>query len=162
MSIAVAFDQGTKWLAELWLTPGEPVPILPGYFDLELTHNPGAFFSLGADLDPSIRRPLFLLLTIVAIALLLRLYFRARSATTRLRVSLLFFVAGATGNFVDRALAGVVVDFMHVHFEERWHWATFNFADTFISAGLVLLLVDLVRPSRPVANEAVDERRPID
>jgi lipoprotein signal peptidase len=45
-----------------------------------------------------------------------------------------------------------------VHFEERWHWATFNFADTFISAGLVLLFVDLVRPAR----RTVDERRSID
>jgi signal peptidase II len=155
---AVALDQATKWCAERWLTPGEPVPVVPGFIDLVLSYNAGAFYSLGADLDESLRRPLFLVLTLLAIALLLRLYFRGRDATERLRLSLLFFVAGAVGNLADRAIHGEVVDFIHVHLRDHWRWATFNVADVFISAGLVLLLADLLGRKKP----AVDERRRID
>jgi signal peptidase II len=55
---------------------------------------------------------------------------------------------GAIGNAIDRMRSGEVVDFLHVHAGEAFHWATFNVADVYITVGVVLLLWDALRRPR--------------
>jgi signal peptidase II len=53
------------------------------------------------------------------------------------------------GNLIDRARYGYVIDFLDVYYQD-WHWPAFNIADSAITAGVVILLLDSLRPRRPV------------
>jgi signal peptidase II len=57
-------------------------------------------------------------------------------------------LGGALGNLIDRILYGYVIDFLDVYYGE-WHWPTFNVADSSITLGVILLLLDSFKPSRP-------------
>jgi signal peptidase II len=63
-----------------------------------------------------------------------------------LRIGLGLLWAGGAGNLCDRLRRGEVIDFMHLHVREVFHWATFNLADVYLTVGLALLIVDLLRP----------------
>lgn len=145
---AVLLDQITKQIADASLPTRGIVTVVDGFFVLDYSRNPGAFFSLGADMDPGFRRVFFVLATLLAIALVVHLYRRAADEQRTLRWALLFLLAGAFGNLIDRALYGEVIDFLHLHYRDVFNWATFNVADVYISVGLVLLLLDAFRPAR--------------
>ncbi len=151
----VALDQSTKQLAEAHLRGHGLVPVIEGIFELRYARNPGAFFSLGADLTPSIRRAFFVVASTAASALILRLFAKADATQRAYRVALALLLAGALGNLVDRVLWGEVIDFAHLHYRDVFDWATFNVADAFIVGGLGLLVLDLFR-----RNGHADERAP--
>jgi len=65
------------------------------------------------------------------------------------RYSLMLILAGATGNLIDRAVAGAVVDFIDVYWGQ-WHFWAFNIADSAITIGAVLLILDMLRAGRHV------------
>ncbi len=155
--LGVVIDQVAKHIANAHLMLGRPVPVIHGFFELRYSRNPGAFFSLGAGLDPTFRRVFFVVATLGAVALIAHLYRRSRPAQRALRWGLALLLAGAFGNLVDRALYGQVTDFLHLHFREVFHWATFNVADIYICSGLILLVADMLRPA-PVPAPAPDER----
>jgi signal peptidase II len=56
-------------------------------------------------------------------------------------VALALILGGAIGNVIDRLMQGYVVDFIHWYYQ-NWHWPTFNIADSAITVGAVLLVVD--------------------
>jgi signal peptidase II len=56
-------------------------------------------------------------------------------------------LGGAVGNLCDRLTLGYVIDFIDVYYQ-GWHWPAFNVADSAISIGAALLLVDALKPSR--------------
>jgi signal peptidase II len=145
VAAGVGLDQATKYLAHAHLRGHGVKELVPGVLDLFYVRNPGAFRSLGAELDPDLRRVLFIGASLGASALILRLYATAEGL---LRWGLVCLLAGALGNLIDRALYGEVIDFLHV----SW-WATFNIADVWITAGLGILVVDLVR-GRAVLRES--------
>jgi signal peptidase II len=146
--VGVALDQIGKQLAEAFLRGRGLVSVVDGFFDLRYARNPGAFFSLGADLAPPLRRTVFVVASIAAVALIVRLYAQAERAQVALRWALMLLLAGALGNLVDRVVHGEVIDFVHLYWRGVFDWATFNVADALIVAGLALLVVDLFR-SRP-------------
>ena len=75
--------------------------------------------------------------------LMLKLYKDTPHKQGVLRWALVLLLTGAVGNLIDRVLYGEVIDFLHLHFKDVFHWATFNVADMCISAGLCLLIADL-------------------
>jgi signal peptidase II len=154
----VILDQVTKHLADAQLRGRGLVTVIDGFFELRYARNPGAFFSLGADLSPDLRRVVFVLASAAASALILRLYVRARDDQRALRWALILLLAGAIGNLIDRAVQGEVIDFAHLYWRGVLDWATFNVADVFITFGLILLLVDILWPRR--APSAPLERSP--
>ena len=141
----MALDQIAKQLAEAHLRGRGLVPVVEGFFELRYARNPGAFFSLGAELSPPIRRGLFVVASAAASALILRLYAKSEPAQRILRVALMLLLAGALGNLVDRVLWGEVIDFAHFHFRDVFDWATFNVADVLLLVGVVLLFFYLRR-----------------
>jgi signal peptidase II len=50
-------------------------------------------------------------------------------------------IGGAMGNVIDRIRYGYVIDFIDIYYQ-NWHWPAFNIADSAISIGVVLLLID--------------------
>jgi signal peptidase II len=139
----VVLDQFSKFLAVDRLTPAyTPHEVLGEWFRLTLVFNKGAAF--GLTLGPW-SRWIFIALTIVAVAVMWRLY-RTSPPGAHWRVrALLLVTAGALGNFIDRVASGRgVVDFFDLGVGVH-RWPTFNIADIAVSTGAVLLAIVLWR-----------------
>ena len=137
--VVLILDQCTKLLADAMLTLHQPVVLLP-FLALRKVYNYGAAFSFLGDAS-GWQRWFFIILALVVMAILVAWLYRLPSDNTRARVALVLILGGAAGNVIDRLLYGYVIDFIDV-FYGSWHWPTFNIADSAISVGAFLLLVD--------------------
>jgi len=148
----VVLDQWTKWLVEVHLPRGVAEPIIPGFLNLVHVRNTGVAFGLFASEGGSTRWGLTLL-GLAAVAAVV-LYFRFTSARDRLLLTALALVAGgAVGNMLDRVMAGSVTDFIDV-FVGAHHWPSFNVADSAISIGITLMVLDTFRRRDPEPAES--------
>jgi signal peptidase II len=157
-AIGAALDQVTKLWATKSLRPIGSTTVVDGYVDLEYSLNPGAAWSLLADLPAGGRRIFFVVATIGASILIVNLYRKASPENRPLRWALALLLAGAVGNLVDRVRQGQVIDFVVLHWKEDFRWATFNVADVWITFGLVLLVWDMIvrREEKKVAAPEAD------
>jgi signal peptidase II len=134
----VLADQLTKWLMLARFAPGERLE-LTGFFNLVLVFNKGAAFSFLAAAQ-GWQTPLlaaFALGAAVVVSVLI-----VRSPERRLLCAgLALILGGALGNLVDRLRFGHVVDFLDLH-AAGWHWPAFNVADSAITIGAALLILD--------------------
>lgn len=150
--VIVVADQVTKLWVDADMRLYQSIPVIDGFFSLTYVRNTGAAFSLLADLPEGIRVPFFVgvaLLGIAAVAWFVRMTPPSETSTL---VACAFVLGGAIGNAIDRIAYGSVIDFLDVYVGE-WHWPAFNVADSFISIGVVLLLVSGFF-SPPPENEA--------
>ncbi len=137
-------------LAKAWITHHfalfERVHVLP-VLDIILTYNTGAAFSFLAQAS-GWQRWVFVLLALVVSTVLI-VWMRRLSARHHglLACGLSLIVGGALGNMIDRLLLGRVVDFVHVHWGLAY-FPAFNVADSAITVGAVVLLVDAWRETR--------------
>ncbi|MFO1433632.1 MAG: signal peptidase II [Candidatus Competibacteraceae bacterium] len=137
--LVIALDQVSKWLAEQVLLPGQPVPVL-SFFNLTLLYNTGAAFSFLAQAG-GWQHWFFLLLSLtISIALVIWLA-RLQRGQTLLAIALSLILGGAVGNLIDRIVHGHVIDFIQLYYQ-RWYWPAFNIADSAITVGAVLLVLD--------------------
>ncbi|HSB72423.1 MAG TPA: signal peptidase II [Candidatus Methylomirabilis sp.] len=136
-------DQATKQVIIRTLRLGEGFPIVPGYFDITFVLNPGAAFSFLATLSEHVRNPFFIAISITAIVLIVIYHSRFAHQHRLASLALSLILGGATGNLVDRLRYGVVVDFLDVHIHQ-YHWPVFNVADSAISVGVGLMLLEMV------------------
>lgn len=146
LGFGTVLDQVTKHWAELYVRPRGIVTLVPDLLDLRYVRNPGAFFSLGAELSAGPRRVLLCGASLLVLTLIVRGYLLAQADATRVRWGLAMLAAGAVGNLIDRVRSGEVVDFVHLHVGPVLRWATFNLADVAITFGLCLLAWDMLRP----------------
>jgi signal peptidase II len=149
--IMILLDQASKWLVLGALTPYQVVELMPNV-NLTLMFNRGAAFSLLADAG-GWQRWLFagfaLLVTLALAIWLLRL----ERGERLLALGLSLIIGGAIGNLIDRVVFGHVVDFIQVYlpfiplalFNP---WPSFNIADSAISIGVAVLLVETFRTER--------------
>ncbi|MBI1357165.1 MAG: signal peptidase II [Acidobacteria bacterium] len=114
--------------------------VIPGLFDLVHARNTGIAFSLFADSGHWMREWMLPALTAGAIVFVLVLFWRYDGGA-RGRLALALVLAGAAGNLYDRLLYGYVTDFLDVYVGS-WHWPAFNVADSCITVGALLLLLD--------------------
>ena len=143
--LTAALDQATKWVAEAWLVPYSPVPLVPS-LNLTLMYNEGAAFSFLAGAGGWQRWFFAGLAATVTVGLGVWLYrLQARERLTAIGIALV--MGGAVGNLIDRILTGRVVDFIDVYYGQ-WHWPAFNLADSAITLGVALLLADTLREGR--------------
>ncbi|HVB49101.1 MAG TPA: signal peptidase II [Burkholderiales bacterium] len=145
----VAADQLTKWLLQAALRPGERYPVT-GFFNLVLVFNRGAAFSLLAR-APGWQTPLFAAIAVAAIVVVSVLLLR--TPERRLYCAgLALILGGAIGNLIDRLHYGYVVDFLDLH-ALGWHWPAFNAADSAITVGAALLILDSFVHARRSSDE---------
>lgn len=141
----VVVDQLSKFAILRSLSFGERIAVVPGLFDLTLVYNRGAAFSFLAGAS-GWQRWFFTGLGIAAAIFIVWLL--ARHGSQRLfAFALSLILGGAIGNVIDRVVHGQVVDFLLVYWQ-RWHWPAFNVADSAITVGAVLLIVDEFRRVR--------------
>lgn len=136
--VIVAVDQLTKWLVLARFAPGERVE-LTGFLNLVLVFNKGAAFSFLAG-APGWQTPLLVAFALGAAAVVALLLLRSRERRL-FSAGLALILGGAVGNVIDRLRLGQVVDFVDLH-AAGWHWPAFNVADSAITVGAALLILD--------------------
>ena len=140
-ALVILLDWYTKQLASQYLELYRPHEVF-SWFNMTLAHNYGAAFSFLADAG-GWQRWFFVTLalgvSLVLLVWLIRL--PRREWVTGLGLGLI--LGGAIGNVADRIHLGYVVDFIDVHFK-GWHYPAFNIADSAITCGVVLLLLDVL------------------
>jgi signal peptidase II len=140
--LILVLDQFSKYLVARSFELHESLDLMPG-ISLTLVHNTGAAFSFLRDAG-GWQRWFFVTLGIAVITVVAVWLSRIeRDRHWLLPCSLSLVLGGATGNLVDRLLNGYVIDFMDVYYQQ-WHWPTFNVADSAISIGAVLLVIDAI------------------
>ena len=154
MGGVIGLDQLTKWLVARALDLHEYRPLLDGLLSLSHVRNRGAAFGILSDADLPYQALLFSALSLVAL-LAIAVYAYRLPAEARLpRTALALVLGGAVGNLVDRLRLGYVVDFIHVYWRQH-QWPDFNVADSAITVGVTLLILDILRsphPERPRAT----------
>jgi signal peptidase II len=144
-AVAVALvlaDRVTKLLVLESFAPGERVPVT-GFFNMVLVFNKGAAFSFLAGAS-GWQTPIFLAISSIASIVIAVLILR-NSGNRMLCAALGLILGGALGNLWDRLVWGHVVDFLDFH-AAGWHWPAFNVADSAITVGAALLILEsLVR-----------------
>ncbi len=140
----VALDLTTKAWARNALEPGTSVEVFP-FLDLTLSFNRGVAFGVFNSLGGMF----VVLITAVITAGFSVWFWREPRAITRL--ALAFVIGGASANLADRLQRGAVTDFLDLHLFGL-HWPAFNFADTAITCGVVLLLTDMLRTRKEIGS----------
>lgn len=137
--VVVALDQATKWAILGRFQHGERLNLVPGWFDFTLVYNTGAAFSFLAG-AAGWQRWFFTALALVASAVIV--FLLARHGGQKLfSTSLALIMGGAIGNLVDRIVHAKVVDFL-LFYRGDWYFPAFNIADSAITVGAVLLVLD--------------------
>jgi len=135
----IVLDQLVKWLVLGYFAARGPVQPVTGFFNLVLACNKGAAFSFLAD-APGWQTPLFSAFAIVA-AVVVGVLIVKNPGKRLFCAGLALVLGGALGNLIDRLRIGCVVDFLDFH-AAGWHWPAFNVADSAITVGAVLLILD--------------------
>ena len=141
--LIVAIDQGTKAMVRAALPLHDSVTVIPGFFDITHALNSGAAFGIlnGADFPFKT-----VIIAVIATAALIGVGVYAASLSHHqviARVGLAMIIGGAAGNLIDRVLTGSVVDFVDVYWGIHHFWA-FNVADSAISVGVTMLILDML------------------
>jgi signal peptidase II len=144
-------DRWTKRLASARIPLYSHIQIIPGFFRLTHTENPGAAFSLFADSPSHWRTIMLITFSIVAMVVVSFLLWKQRSAVTLTGIALSLILGGAVGNLWDRIARGRVVDFLLVYVKQ-YEWPVFNLADSAIVVGACLLILEILF-SRPKSSE---------
>ena len=131
--LCVGLDQVTKWAAQLGLGFYKKVIVLPHVLTFELVHNHGAAYGIFHG------QRVFLLLVSVVVIVGSIIWQQKIIQSQYSKYAVLFLLAGAIGNFIDRFVLGYVIDFINIHI-----LPVFNFADIFINIAVGLFIVEMV------------------
>ncbi len=138
--VLIILDWLTKQWADTSLYYGQEIPLLP-FFDLTLRYNTGAAFSFLAQ-EGGWQRWFFAVIAIsVSIGISWRLM-KIGNENPWESLSLSLILGGALGNLYDRLAYGHVIDFIQLHWQQSWYFPAFNIADSAISLGVVVMLLE--------------------
>jgi signal peptidase II len=150
-ALVVVLDRCTKWLVETYVSALDTYRVIPGFFDIVHSENRGVAFGLFNDSTSEWRTTLLIGLSLAAVVFVSAMLWRPDRLDRWSFWGLALILGGAAGNVFDRIMWGKVTDFLDFYLGS-YHWHTFNVADSAIVVGSGLLLVDLLRPKRQVAN----------
>ncbi|MEI6269640.1 MAG: signal peptidase II [Methylococcaceae bacterium] len=136
---AILLDQGTKLAIDSSMKLYQSIPILP-FFKLTYVHNTGAAFSFLSEAG-GWQRWFFAGLALAISCVIAVWLARLKQHETLLAVALSLVLGGAIGNLIDRLAYGYVIDFLDVYYQ-TWHWPAFNIADSAITLGVILMLLE--------------------
>ena len=142
--LILALDLLTKWWIRTTFELHQSLEIIPGYLRIIRVHNTGVAFGLFADFHSAWKPYLLALMAVVAVVVIVIYSARMPSGRIMLQLALAVTMGGILGNFIDRIVRGFVVDFIEFHVHDSFYWPTFNVADSAITLGIALLLLDTV------------------
>jgi signal peptidase II len=149
--LIVLLDQVTKAMVRRMLPLHESVTVIPGVVDFTHIRNTGAAFGFLNGVDFPFKT---VVIAIVATAALIGVaWYAAGLAHHQMlaRAGLALIIGGAAGNLIDRVVAGSVVDFVDVYWGSHHFWA-FNVADSAISCGVAIMILDMIGVSRHASS----------
>lgn len=153
LSLAIlVVDRATKAAIEAYTPENYHRNVVPGLITLVHSHNPGIAFGLLADASSKWLTALLVGGSVAVIGMLAWLLVTDRAGGRSGQAGLALILGGAAGNLIDRLLRGGVTDFFEVQLR-GYHWPAFNFADSAITVGAVLVVVELLFGGRHPTDE---------
>lgn len=144
-TLVLALDQVTKLYIDRTMDLHSSISVVENFFNITYMRNRGAAFSFLSDF--SYRLPFFILVSLIAVAVILVVFCRLRPDQKFTAVCLALIFSGALGNLIDRIRLGEVIDFLDAHWYQH-HWPAFNVADSAICMGVFFLAVDMLMEER--------------
>ncbi len=142
--VSLVLDQATKiWIVQS-LGYADRITVVENFFYITHVRNPGAAFGLLASSPEPYRLTFFIVVTLIAIALIISFYRRLAPGDRLSALALGLILGGAAGNLIDRIVYREVIDFLHFRLWSGYSWPDFNFADSFIVVGVGLLVLELL------------------
>lgn len=133
-------DQVTKAIVSHRIALSTDLSLIPGFLNLTHIQNRGAIFGFFSQSGSRLVYLLITLASLVALALVIYYFFKTSPSEKLMKISLSLILGGALGNLMDRIFRGYVIDFMDFYVK-KWHWPSFNIADSCISIGAILLII---------------------
>ena len=152
--LVVFLDRASKAWVESRPAAWFPHVVIPNYFSLIVSHNPGIAFSFFSNSSGMGTRVALIVGSLLVIAFIAWLLVAGQEGTRLNAAGLALLLGGAAGNLTDRIVHGAVTDFLQVwlrflHFAIFNPWPTFNFADTAVTLGAILLIADVLIHPHP-------------
>ena len=144
LALILLLDQVSKLIVDRVMPLHSSIPVIENLFSLTYIRNTGAAFGIFAGSAAAFRLPFLILFSLLAIAFIVGMLRRLSERERGLMTALTFILGGAVGNLIDRILYGEVIDFLDFYWS-GFHWPAFNFADSFITAGVALTFYRLMR-----------------
>ncbi len=150
-------DQISKaYFVKTLVEVGNTIPVIEPVLNWTLAHNYGAAFSFLAN-QGGWQKFFFAGLALV-VSLFLIWYIRVVPKQAKvLSLALSLILGGAVGNLIDRVNYGYVIDFIHVHYANVWHYPVFNIADIGIVTGVFFMVIDMLFLEKKRKQETINE-----
>lgn len=142
-ALVLVLDQLTKYYFNSTFELGESVDVIAPVLNWTLAYNYGAAFSFLAN-QGGWQKWFFALLGIAVSVFIISYLRKLPKQAWLLSLGLALVLGGAVGNVIDRFIHGYVIDFIHVHYANVWHYPVFNIADMGICVGMALVVVDML------------------
>ena len=139
-ALVLLLDQATKIFIDRSMDIHSSITVVENFFNITYLRNKGAAFGFLA--TSNYRLPFFIMVSIVAVAVIIRVFFKLRADQKFTAFALALIFSGALGNLIDRIRLGEVIDFLDAHWYNH-HWPAFNVADSAICVGVFLLAIDM-------------------
>jgi signal peptidase II len=146
-TIVVVLDQITKAVVRAKLPLHESVTVIPGFFDFTHVRNTGAAFGMLNSVEFEYKPLIMVAVALIALGAVASYAVTLPPDQRMARFGLALILGGAIGNLIDRATTGFVVDFVDVYWRGVHFWA-FNVADSAITVGVALMLLDVLGVGR--------------
>ena len=145
-SLIIITDQVAKIIIQSIFNPErhKVITVIKDFFVIRYVENKGAVWGIFSQSSSTIIPKIITVLSLVALVVVIYFFLKLEGKCVLELTSFSFIIGGAVGNIIDRLLQGYVVDFLDVFIKE-YHWPTFNVADSFISIGVVLLIISIWR-----------------
>jgi signal peptidase II len=137
-------DRITKRIVQANISSWDTIRVIPGFFNLVHAENRGVAFGLFSDSTSPWRSVILVGLSIAVMVFVVSLLWKPGHGGLALRIGLALVLGGAIGNLYDRVVHGTVTDFVEIY-EGTHYFPAFNVADSAISVGAALLLLDMWR-----------------
>ncbi|HLH41796.1 MAG TPA: signal peptidase II [Bryobacteraceae bacterium] len=157
ITAVVLMDRLSKMYIRASFTAWDITPVIPRFFNIVHTENPGAAFGMLAGSTSQWRIVFLIVISLAVMAVIGVMLWRPRQSglheSSLLRLGLALVFGGALGNVWDRLFAGTVTDFLQFFFGS-YEFPAFNVADSAITVGAAFLVIDLWRTRRPHIPES--------
>jgi signal peptidase II len=149
----IAIDRVTKWTISRRLSMHDGIQVIPGFFRIIHTENPGAAFGIFADSPSQWKLGMLIGFSIIALLIVSGLLWKNSHTMTSTGVGLALILGGAVGNLWDRLVSHQVVDFL-LFYVGPHQWPAFNVADSAIVVGAALLVIEILFAKSPSQQSA--------
>ena len=149
----ILIDQLTKWVIKTTMEMHQTIEVLGNFFTISFVLNSGMAFGLFDDNPSPFKRPLLIIISIIALAVIVYIFFSLPKTARMSGLAMGLIFGGAIGNMINRIISGLVVDFLDFDFPNisirqlkinMTRFPTFNIADTCVFTGVIMLLVIII------------------